>query len=241
MNVSTLTPTPTGGFVPPDKTAGACEDRVSGNLAKLVGCMTTCQVKQAKAALAGKPFDDEACEQGTGKPLSCRAAYDKASAWLVTKGTCPTCLNAAAQGQLADAAVSFVVQLNESLYCAGSSAFGNHEPGFVPPDRQTAQCENAVATNAAKLLTCAARCRTKQADADVRRQAFNLPTCEAGSGKPPSCAVTFSNRTTRLLVRNICPSCLGASGQAAIGTAVQNFIDQKGGLVYCAGTTPLSQ
>jgi len=236
----TPTPTPTGGFAPPDKKTGGCEDTASQNLAKLVSCVTTCQVKQANKAVTGKSFDDETCEQGTGKPTSCRAAYDEASASLLAKGACPACLDAAAQGQLADAAISFGEQLNASLYCAGSVAFGGDDSGFVPPDKETAQCENAVAKNAAKLLACDGGCRKKKADADVRGKAFNLPACETGTLKPVSCAAAFTTQSTKLLGKNICPGCLGASGQAAVATAVQTFIDQAGGPIYCAGTVPIS-
>jgi hypothetical protein len=237
----TPTVTPTGGFDPPNTTTGGCEDTVGKSLAKLVSCVTTCEVKQANAAVARKSFDDETCEQGAGKPTSCRAAYDDASAALLATGACPACLDAAAQGQLADAAISFVEQLNGSLYCAGSVAFGGDDSGFVPPDRKTAQCENTVAKNAATLLACDGGCRKKKADADVRGTGFNLPACETGTLKPVSCAATFTTQSTKLLGKNICPGCLGASGQAAVATAVQDFIDLAGGPIYCAGTIPISE
>ena len=73
------------GFVPPDANTGKCEDLVAAHLKTLSTCMTKCQTKQADAARKGNAFDEEACEQGTGKPVSCRAAYDKAQAALLAK------------------------------------------------------------------------------------------------------------------------------------------------------------
>ena len=84
-------------------------------------CINSCQVKQANAALSKITFDEEACEQGTtGKRLSCRGAYDKASAALLGLKTpiCPPCLDATAQANLADAMMAFREQLNGQIYCA---------------------------------------------------------------------------------------------------------------------------
>jgi len=109
------------GFVPPDKDTGKCESAVATILAKLAKCVAKCHVKQASFALKGKAFDEEACEQGAGKPVSCRTAYNKASASLVAKGTCPTCLGATAQSNLADLMTSFLEQNNGQMYCAGTT------------------------------------------------------------------------------------------------------------------------
>ena len=92
--------------------------------------MTKCQTKQANAARKGKVFDEEACEEGTGKPVSCRAAYDKAQAALLAKTVtvnkvkqpiCPACLDATAQSNLADPVVNFIDNNNGLIYCAGTT------------------------------------------------------------------------------------------------------------------------
>lgn len=108
-------------FVPPDKMTAKCEDAVSKNLSKLASCMTKCQIKQADFALKGQAFDVAACETGTGTPVSCRAAYDAASASLVAKGICPTCLGAAAQSNLADQMDTVLANRQGDIYCAGTT------------------------------------------------------------------------------------------------------------------------
>jgi hypothetical protein len=112
------------GFVPPDANTGKCEDLVAGNLKKLFACLAKCQIKQADAALKGHTFDVDACEQGTGKPVSCRAAYDKATSALLGLKTpiCPPCLNAAAtQSHLADLVTTFIGDNNGQVYCSGAT------------------------------------------------------------------------------------------------------------------------
>jgi len=110
------------GLVPPDANTGKCEDLVAKNLKTLFVCMTKCHIKQADAALKGETFDEEACEQGTGKPISCRAKYDKATSKLLKAAICPACLNTeGAQGHLADLATSFVENNNAQIYCAGTT------------------------------------------------------------------------------------------------------------------------
>jgi hypothetical protein len=120
----TPTMTPTGGSGTPTPTPNRaqvnCERAVANRLAKLAVCITKCHRKKALFDSMGRPFDEEACEQGTGTPASCRTRYDRASAKLVAKGTCPTCLDVTAQGTLADSMTNFLEgELNGQIYCAG--------------------------------------------------------------------------------------------------------------------------
>jgi streptogramin lyase len=111
------------GLIPPDANTGKCEDLAATHLSRLSVCMTKCQVRHADAALKGRSFDVEACEQGTGKPVSCRAAYNNATARLLarTPAICPACLDAAAQSHLADLMVTFIKNNNGEIYCAGTA------------------------------------------------------------------------------------------------------------------------
>lgn len=106
-----------GGCTPTNRKAAGCQAAVAKNIAKLYACITSCHIKAQKAAAKGTPFDEEACESGTGKPVSCRAKYDKASAALVTKNACPECLNAGQQGALADRVESDADAVNPLVYC----------------------------------------------------------------------------------------------------------------------------
>ncbi len=107
------------GFVPPDKDTASCESGAAKNLQKLAGCVAKCQAKQVGAAIKGKAFDVEACKRAPAK--SCRAAHDAASAKLLAKGLCPSCLDAGAQASAADAVMAAVEGRNAALYCAGST------------------------------------------------------------------------------------------------------------------------
>ena len=131
----TITPTSTStpeALVPPNSSTDTCEDTVAQNINKLVVCTANCQTKEADYALKNKAdaFNEMACEQGTGKPTSCLAAYDKAQAAVLAKtaavnkqqvALCPSCLDATAQGALADAMISFIDQTSDGqIYCAGT-------------------------------------------------------------------------------------------------------------------------
>jgi hypothetical protein len=83
----------------------------------LARCVTKCHVKQADAALAGRPFLEESCE------VSCRRGYDKGTTTLLGHKTpiCPVCLNVTAQGSLADLLGKLLDTNNGQLYCAGTT------------------------------------------------------------------------------------------------------------------------
>ncbi len=106
------------GYVPPDKDTATCEAAVASNVAKYVKCVTRCRIQKAGKELSGKTFDEQECRSGTAK--SCRAAYDKKMQSLIAKGTCPGCLDAAAQGEIADDALAAVNGTKGLAYCDGT-------------------------------------------------------------------------------------------------------------------------
>jgi hypothetical protein len=223
------------GFVPPDKVTGKCEDGAAKNVAKLGSCVRKCHTKLADLALKGKPFDEEGCES-TG-PKSCRVKYDATTAKLTQKGTCPPCLGATAQGTIADAVMSSLDTEVGTIYCGGTTAFGDDDPGFVPPDKNTGKCEDGVAKLVGALATCVGSCQTKQAATLFKGGTFDLDACEATGVK--SCRGKFDVASGKLDKTPICPSCLdpGARGTVADGAAA--FLGQLKPSIYCAGTTPL--
>jgi hypothetical protein len=231
------------GFVPPDTNTGKCEDTVAGKLQTLAGCVTNCQIKQADAARKGKAFDEDACEQGTGKPVSCRTAYDNATTKLLglKKPICPPCLDATAQSNLADLVVNFIENNNGLIYCAGTTSLGGDDTGLVPPDAKTGNCEDLVAGHLKTLSACMTTCQIKQADAARKGKAFDEDACEQGTGKPVSCRTAYDNATTKLLglKKPICPPCLDATAQSNLADLVVNLVENNNGQIYCAGTTPL--
>jgi hypothetical protein len=237
-----LVPEPSG-FVPPDKNTGKCEDLTAKKLKTLDVCVTNCQVKQADFGLKVKPFDEQTCQQGVGKPTSCRAAYNKAIAALQGKKTpiCPSCLDTTAQSGLADAVMSFIEQINGQIYCAGSVPFADDDPGFVPPDKNTDKCEDTVAKHLKTLAGCVMKCQIKEADSALKGKPFDEAACEEGVGKPTSCRAAYNKATAALLglKTQICPVCLDATAQGGLADSLMTFLNQNKGQIYCAGTAPL--
>jgi hypothetical protein len=107
------------GFVPPDAATLKCESGVANNVSKLRACAEKCHIKAATAALAGKTFDEEACEK-TDPAKSCLAQYNASVAKLVG---CPTCLDATQQANLTVAAEFVLDGGRGAIYCAGSTPF----------------------------------------------------------------------------------------------------------------------
>jgi hypothetical protein len=253
---ATYTPEP---LVPPNSSVDSCEDTVAGNIKTLAVCTANCQTKEADYALRSRVFDEMPCEQGTDKPTSCRAAYDKAEAAVLARTTtvnkkkqpiCPNCLGATAQNGLADSAMSVVEQLDGQIYCAGTTKFASGNPGFVPPDKNTGACEDTVSRNLRTLAGCITSCQKKEADAALRNNdSFHVQACEEGTGKPISCLAAYDKAQAAVLAKTatvnkqkvlICPSCLDAVAQGALADAMISFIDQSSdGQIYCAGTVPL--
>ena len=67
---------------------------------------------------------------------------------------------------------------------------GTDNCGVVPPDKETAMCEDKVAKNLARLTTCIAKCRITQADSAVRGTTFDEQACQQG---PVSCRAAYDN------------------------------------------------
>ncbi len=234
---ATVSITVAGAVVPPDNATRSCEDGVATGLAKFAACVRKCHVKRADAALKGVPFDDDACEAGTGKPVSCRAKYDATSATLVAKGGCPACLDAAAQAALADFALGALETEVGTTYCAGGTAFGGDDPGFVPPDKSTAKCEDQVMKRVRTAAGCFAKCAVKDADAASKGAAFDRAACETGLAK--SCRAKYDAASTKLEAAMTCPPCLGAVARGDVADAAHGLHEQARARIYCDGTVPL--
>jgi hypothetical protein len=198
-----------------------------------------------------------ACEEGTGTPTSCLAAYEKAEAAVLARTTtvnkvkqpiCPACLGLTAQSGLADSAMSLVHHVDGQIYCAGTTSFASGNPGFVPPDKNTGACEDTVSRNLRTLAGCITKCQKKDADTALKKEPFDVQACE-GTSTRISCRAAYNKAQAAVLARTatvnkhkvlICPACLDATAQGALADAMISFIDQTSdGQIYCAGTVPL--
>jgi hypothetical protein len=103
------------GFIPPDANVNKCEVVVAKAYSKLVYSVYKCHNALAKAAFAGKTFDEEACEETA--PKGALARYNGYVQKAIDAGICPACIasNAATLGSNAVAALD--AQLAEIFPC----------------------------------------------------------------------------------------------------------------------------
>jgi len=220
------------GKVPPDAGTLKCESGVANNLSKLRACDEKCHIKGAAAALAGKTFDEEACET-TDPVKSCRAQF-------VAKTTsCTPCLGNVGdlafqvEGGLDRPAGTVGSPLSGALFCAGSTPLPGEDLGVVPPDAATLKCESGVANSISKLEQCINKCQVKAAAAALAGKTFDEEACEKSPAK--SCLAQYNASVAKLVG---CPACLDATQQANLAVAAEFDLDSSRGAIYCAGSTP---
>jgi hypothetical protein len=230
--VATSTPSGTG-FVPADKNTAKCEDAVAKNVGKLAACIRKCHIKQADAAAKNKTFDEESCESTGGK--SCLDKYDSASTALIGKGTCPSCLDATAQGAIADSVLSNLESEGGTIYCGPGTPFGGDDPGNVPSDKNTNKCEDSVAKLASTLANCIVTCQVKEVGALFKSKTFDKNACEAGATK--SCRGKYDAASGKLDAKPICPACLDATARGTVADGARSFLEQLQGQIYCDPTS----
>ena len=111
---------------------------------------------------------------------------------------------------------------------SAGTPFGGDDPGFVPPDKVTAKCEDKLEQLRCKLFGCVFKCHQKAADA-----AFNHvipPFNEDG------CETTCLNQALAGLTLLHCPACV--NGTTVLTNDVAQ-LDATLGLTYCDGVPPL--
>jgi hypothetical protein len=111
--------------------------------------------------------------------------------------------------------------------------------GFVAPDTDTLNCENAVAKALLKLGTCIRTCRLKNATAASKGKSFDLAACETTPVK--SCRGKYDAASQKLLAKGICPACLDGAQQAALADRVIDDARSDTRDLYCAGSIPLPE
>ncbi len=100
------------GYVPASRSALTCTKRIANALGKLAASAMRCH-QQAAAdgfTLSHPVFDEEGCEQQAA------AVYDTNTQRLLTKGSCPSCLDGAAIAALRDDLLAGLDTVNAALY-----------------------------------------------------------------------------------------------------------------------------
>src|SRR6266852_3987658 len=171
--------------VPDAKTAAHCADGAGKALAKLVGSVVACHVKQADAAVKHAAFDEEACERTDGAK-SARAKFEASLAKLATPCSGTPILSAAdaiASDLLADGpAAGSLDTLAGTVYCDSTSGTAldpsGDDAGFVPAGKGGLACADAVAKGLAKLAGAVLTCHRKAAASGLKGGATDDELCE---------------------------------------------------------------
>jgi len=112
--------------------------------------------------------------------------------------------------------------------------FGGDDSGFVPPDKTTGKCEDTATKNGGKFTSSLIKCHIAVATA-----AFKSQTTVADDEACEDTARAAVDKANSKLTNPPCPACL-VSGLGAGSDTTRSQVDLNGGVVYCAGTTPLT-
>jgi hypothetical protein len=188
-----------------------CEDAVAKRLSTLTTGVIKCNIKDSDSVLKGKLFDGQACQDAAA------AKYDAATGRLA----CPPCL---LRSSLRDLTVALVNVDSASLFCDPTSGTPEDPPsmGFVPPDKTVAKCEDAAATNAAKLVVAIGKCHIKNTDSLFRHRLFDEEACET------TAKAKYDAKAAKIAA---CVPCLD---QAALRDTVELQVETSNGANYCA-------
>src|SRR5215470_6630251 len=132
-----------GAFVPPDKDTAKCEDSVGKSVGKAAACIFGCHKKYADGKLDATGEDN--CEHNLPAAADCQGKYNAVTGnSSKINALCPSCLNAAARAGLFTTVETIIDANNNKVYCAGTTAWDtpDADTGFIPPDKDTAKCED---------------------------------------------------------------------------------------------------
>jgi hypothetical protein len=213
------------GFVPPDKDTAKCEDSVGKSLGKAAACILACHKKRADQKLADETAEEN-CESNLPAAADCQGKYNAVTGnSSKINAICPACLNATNRGLLFGTVAGIIDANNNRVYCAGTTAWGGDDTGFIPPDKDTAKCEDGVGKATAKAIACIIKCHKARADGKLADDTAE-DSCEKGAS-PSSCLGKFTTATGKLS----CPPCVDAAG---LFNFIETTVDNVNGGVYCA-------
>lgn len=203
----------TGSF-PSDKNVLKCEDGVAKAGTKFAGAVVKCHTKAADSAVAGKTFDEEACEA---------TATTKYNGTVAKLTNCPSCLDPGAVRDNAETQLDTLA--NALIYCdSAGAAFGGDDAGFVPANKDNLKCADGAYKNLSKQVAGIVKCHTKQVDSLFKSKSFDEETCESTA---TSKAVAANGKLTK------CAPCL-AGALAGLPATAEAMLDSINGMTYCA-------
>jgi hypothetical protein len=213
------------GFIPPTKDIAKCEDSVGKSAAKAAACVLGCHKKRADGKLATE-VDEDNCENNLPAAADCQGKYDAVTSnSSKINALCPACLNSTNRANFFGAVEALIDANNNKIYCAGTTAWGGDDTGFIPPDKDAAKCEDGLGKATAKAIACIAKCHKARADGKLADDSAE-DACENGAS-PSSCKGKFDKSTGNLT----CPVCVDKLGLFAF---IETTLDGVNGTVYCS-------
>jgi len=110
---------------------------------------------------------------------------------------------------------------------------GSEDGGFLPPDKNTASCENAIEKAIGKTVACIAKCHQARASGKLADENAE-ETCETAVSSPKSCKSRYNKTRNKLITSGRCPSCLTQTVMDQLFAQSEAFVDTTtNGQVYC--------
>jgi hypothetical protein len=218
------------GFVPPGKNALKCERYMNKRVTLVSMCTLQCHTKNAEKIFRGLPFDEEGCEDTASS--SCKAKYDRSLDFL-SSGLCPPCLDASTYaGLYTNYQTLAETTLSGLVYCDPSGVpFGGDDEGSAPLQKDISKCAGKFARNVVKLIKCIKlKCHRNVADDLFAGNPYDVQKCQ-DTDPLQSCKYRYEKANTSLVG---CPPCLDATHRAQVFDTVEQELDSRNGLVYCA-------
>ena len=106
--------------------------------------------------------------------------------------------------------------------------------GYVPPDRATAKCANAIASKIGSYVKCVLQCRTRKASKELAGKSYDEQACTS------ACRAAFDGKVAQLKTRGLCPACLDETAQNLLAEDARLYSMDVKGHGYCQGTEPLA-
>jgi hypothetical protein len=120
-----------------------------------------------------------------------------------------------------------------ALLAAGAvqagTPFGGDDGGFVPPDKATLTCENAVGKLASKYVACVIKCHAARAAGKTTSDAQEDACENANAGK--GCGDKFNAGLSKLSAK--CPGSCAVANGPGLKSLAETVLDGANGNVYC--------
>ena len=221
------------GCVPDTTEHRKCSEKLAKAFGRLIAAVTSCHDRQARAAVSGLAFDEEACE------ASAQTRFE-ASRDAVSPLCSATQLALASdeETELLDSTNPGSLDAqNGDVYCDSTSGnaldSGGDDTGWVPATADALWCARGVGKSLAKLAQAALRCHAKMAYTFLAGRTFDEEACEefdplTGRGARDR----YSMRALRLIAHGGCPSCLDDIQQEALAVRTIGQLDADNARLY---------